>query len=484
MTIKRRLFISNILMLVIPALVSVLMILISALLFVNIFYRQFMDETIHENNLSQMQQILITQSKEFIDSDEEVEESQLYRTVNKYLKTQKIKMEIYDEGALIWTLGSKSGNDIEEQLFAAVSELGGEGSITVGGASLYGEKVTVRDCDYYIYIYTGREVKEDEANEATVKKILILMCLLIIVSVLITNRFLTKFIVKRIERPLDILTRGVYQIRDGNLDYRIEYSGDDEFKSICDSFNEMTARLKASIERTERNDRSRRELIAGISHDLRTPLTSIKAYASGLIEGVAATPAMQKKYMQTILTKANDIDRMVDKLFLFSKLDLGDYPFYPEKICLSHSLSHLLSSFENDISEGRMTVHIADIPEELTVFADPIQLENALTNILENSLKYKDGETVNISISCEEFPDSVELTVDDDGPGVPPEAVSKLFDVFYRSDPSRNNPHKGSGLGLAITAKILEHFGGKIWAENLEPKGLRIVMTLPKEDTE
>lgn len=484
MTIKRRLFISNILMLVIPALVSVLMILISALLFVNIFYRQFMDETIHENNLSQMQRILITQSKEFIDSDEEVEESQLYRTVNKYLKTQKIKMEIYDEGALIWTLGSKSGNDIEEQLFAAVSELGGEGSITVGGASLYGEKVTVRDCDYYIYIYTGREVKEDEANEATVKKILILMCLLIIVSVLITNRFLTKFIVKRIERPLDILTRGVYQIRDGNLDYRIEYSGDDEFKSICDSFNEMTARLKASIERTERNDRSRRELIAGISHDLRTPLTSIKAYASGLIEGVAATPAMQKKYMQTILTKANDIDRMVDKLFLFSKLDLGDYPFYPEKICLSHSLSHLLSSFENDISEGRMTVHIADIPEELTVFADPIQLENALTNILENSLKYKDGETVNISISCEEFPDSVELTVDDDGPGVPPEAVSKLFDVFYRSDPSRNNPHKGSGLGLAITAKILEHFGGKIWAENLEPKGLRIVMTLPKEDTE
>ncbi len=310
------------------------------------------------------------------------------------------------------------------------------------------------------------------------------MCLLIIVSVLITNRFLTKFIVKKIERPLDVLTRGVYQIRDGNLDYRIEYSGDDEFKSICDSFNEMTARLKASIERTERNDRSHRELIAGISHDLRTPLTSIKAYASGLIEGVAATPAMQKKYMQTILTKANDIDRMVDKLFLFSKLDLGDYPFYPEKICLSHSLSHLLSSFENDISEGRMTVHIADIPEELTVFADPIQLENALTNILENSLKYKDGETVNISISCEEFPDSVELTVDDDGPGVPPEAVSKLFDVFYRSDPSRNNPHKGSGLGLAITAKILEHFGGKIWAENLEPKGLRIVMTLPKEDTE
>ena len=484
MTIKRRLFISNILMIVIPALVSVLMILISALLFMNIFYKQFMDETIYENNLSQMQNILVSQAREFLDSDEEVEDSQLYRTVNKYLKTQKMKMEIYDGNTLLWTLGSESGNDAEKQLFAAVSELGGEGSVKLGGASLYGEKVTAADGDYFVYIYTGRDITEDETNEITARNIIILLCLLIIVAIIVTNRFLTKFIVKRIERPLNVLIRGVHQLGDGNLDYRIEYSGNDEFRSICDSFNEMAARLKASIELTESNDRSRRELIAGISHDLRTPLTSIKAYASGIIEGVAATPEMQKKYMQTILTKANDIDRMVDKLFLFSKLDLGDYPFYPEKICLSHSLSHLLSSFEKDISEGRMTVHISDIPEELTVFADPVQLENALTNILENSLKYKDAETVNISISCEDHPDCVELSVDDDGPGVPPEAVSKLFDVFYRSDPSRNAPHKGSGLGLAITAKILEHFGGKIWAENLEPKGLRIVMTLPKEDVE
>lgn len=188
--------------------------------------------------------------------------------------------------------------------------------------------------------------------------------------------------------------------------------------------------------------------------------------------------------MQTILTKANDIDRMVDKLFLFSKLDIGDYPFYPEKIRLKQAVSHLLSSCEKDMSERGMTVHVSDIPEELAVFADPLQLENAMTNILENSLKYKDGETVNVNIRCEEQSDSVNLIIDDDGPGVPPEAVSKLFDVFYRSDPSRNNPHKGSGLGLAITAKILEHFGGKISAENLSPKGLRIIMTIPKEYAE
>ena len=482
MTIKRRLFISNILMIIIPALVSVLMILVSGLLFLNIFYKQFMDETISKNDLSKMQMILVEQSKEFLNGEENIEESKLYGTVNKYLQNQKIKMEICDGENIIYSLGSEGDSGKENALMAALNEFGGVGSIAVGNTSLYSENINVSGKEYIVYIFTDGQIKESEINELAVKNIAVLLCLLIIAAVIVTNRFLTKFIVKKIEEPLDILSEGVHQISEGNIDCHIEYSGNDEFKSICDSFNEMTSRLKASIELTQRNDRSRRELIAGISHDLRTPLTSIKAYASGLIEGVAATPAMQQKYMQTILKKANDIDSMVDKLFLFSKLDLGDFPFYPEKICLKQSISHLLSSCEKDMADRGMNVHIADIPEELTVYADPVQFENAVTNILENSLKYKDNETVNVNISCEEQSDSVKLVIDDDGPGVPPEAVSKLFDVFYRSDPSRNNPHKGSGLGLAITAKILEHFGGKIWAENLSPKGLRIVVMIPKED--
>lgn len=484
MTIKKRLFISNILMLIIPALVSILMILISGLLFINIFYKQFMDETIYDNNLSQMQRILVEQSKEFLGGDKKIEDSKLYETVNKYLKTQNIKMEIYDGEKVICTLGSETEKKNEEKLFLTMQELGGEGSISAGSSEIYGERVSVDDRDYFVYIFTGRLIEEDEGNELAVRNIVILLCLLIIAAVIITNRFLTKFIVKRIEEPLDILSDGVHQIRDGNVDYRIEYSGNDEFKSICDSFNEMAARLKESVELTERNDRSRRELIAGISHDLRTPLTSIKAYTSGLAEGVASTPEMQKKYVQTILTKANDIDRMVDKLFLFSKLDLGDYPFYPEKISLKHSISHLIASLEKDMTDRGMNITVSDMPEDITVYADPVQLENALTNILENSLKYKEKETVNVNISCDEQSDFVKLVIDDDGPGVPPEALPKLFDVFYRSDPSRNAPHKGSGLGLAITAKILERFGGKICAENLTPNGLRIIMMIPKEYNE
>lgn len=481
MTIKKRLIISNILMLIIPALVSLLIISLSLLLFKNVFYKQFMDETVHENDLAYMHKILVEQSKEFLDCNEDVTDSALYRTVEKYLASQKMKLEIFEGTDVICTLGSSEISDTETVLASAMESLGGEGSISVGGSNLYGEKILANDKTYNILIYSDAEIRDDKFNEFIVKNIIVLLLAMIISAVVITNRFLTKFIFRKIEAPLDILTAGVHQIRDGNLDYRIEYDGQDEFRSVCEDFNDMAERLRRSVEITQKNEQNRKELIAGISHDLRTPLTSIKAYIEGLQEGVAATPQMQQKYMKTILVKANDIDRMVDKLFLFSKLDLGDCPFYPEKLNIGLEIRSVVTSNEKEYREKGMQILCKDIPQDLEVYADPVQLRSAVTNILENSLKYKDSETVAVVIYCENSAENVNVIIEDNGPGVPAEALPKLFDVFYRSDSSRNNPNKGSGLGLAITAKILERFGGLIYAENLQPKGLRIVMTIPKE---
>ena len=118
------------------------------------------------------------------------------------------------------------------------------------------------------------------------------------------------------------------------------------------------------------------------------------------------------------------------------------------------------------------------------VYADPVQFRNAITNLLENSLKYKDAPEVQVRIRCTETDSDATIIVSDNGPGVPEEALPKLFDVFYRSDPARSNPQSGSGLGLAITAKILERFGGSIQAEQETPKGLRILLTIPKKGVE
>lgn len=479
MTIKKRLFLSNILMLIIPVLVSILMIFLSGFLFINLFYKQFMDETVKENNLSHIHEILVKQSKEFLDSKEEVTDSRLYHTIEKYLASQEMKLEIYDDTGIVCTIGSSS--EVNPSLISAMESLDGEGSISVDESCLYGEKIQVDSVAYRVLIYSNGAIQESQYNEFLVANIIVILCILIAIAVIVTNRFLTKFIFKKIETPLDILTDGVHQIRDGNLDYRIAYDGKDEFQSVCEDFNHMAARLKESVAITQKNEQNRKELIAGISHDLRTPLTSIKAYIEGLLEGVASTPQMQQKYMKTILAKANDIDCMVDKLFLFSKLDLGDFPFYPEKLNIGKEILSVISSNEREYQEKGMQILCKDILDDSQVYADPVQLRSAVTNILENSLKYKNRETVTVTIRCEKSKNSVNIIIDDDGPGVPEEALPKLFDVFYRSDPSRNNPNKGSGLGLAITAKILEHSGGSIRAENLQPKGLRVVMTIPKE---
>lgn len=354
MTIKKRMFISNTLMLIIPALVSILMIFISVFLFMNLFYKQFMDEAVKENNLSYIHELLVEQSKEFLDSSEDVTDSTLYHTIKKYLSSQEMKLEIYDDTGVVCTIGSSNSSQTENVLVSAMESLGGEGSISIDRSCLYGEKILADGKTYHVMIYSSGEIQESQYNEFLVKNIIVILCIMIIAAVIVTNRFLTKFVFRKIETPLDILTEGVHQIRDGNLDYRIEYDGNDEFQSVCEDFNDMAVRLKESVEITQKNEQNRKELIVGISHDLRTPLTSIKAYVEGLLEGVAATPKMQQKYMKTILAKANDIDRMVDKLFLFSKLDLGDCPFYPEKLNIGQEIRSVITSNEKEYREKGM----------------------------------------------------------------------------------------------------------------------------------
>lgn len=477
MTIKKRLFLSNLFMLLIPAMVSVLILAVSLLFFINIVYKQVMDETVREENTVHLEHLLMEQAKEFLQTKHEVlTDSHLYQTVEKYVGTQEIQLQIYQGDTQVCSMGTSTQ--------ALASQSLQELSSSTPNGSLYMEQAEIEGISYTIYLFFSAPVKESAWNELIVKYWILVLFVLIVAAVLVTNQFLTKFIFRKIEKPLDLLVSGVHEIQNGNLTYRIVYKEKDEFFPVFKDFNQMAERLQQSIEQIEREERNRKELIAGISHDLRTPLTSIKAYIEGLIEGIAQTPERQQKYMRTIREKANDIDRMVDKLFLFSKLDLGDSPFYPELIPVAEALNSLISENAEAYAKQGMTIILEEIPEACTVYADPVQFRNAITNLLENSLKYKDAPEVQVRIRCTETDSDATIIVSDNGPGVPEEALPKLFDVFYRSDPARSNPQSGSGLGLAITAKILERFGGSIRAEQETPKGLQILLTIPKKGAE
>jgi signal transduction histidine kinase len=291
------------------------------------------------------------------------------------------------------------------------------------------------------------------------------------------NNLLNYRLIKNIIRPLRPLSEGVRQIHNNNLAFRIEYQNDDEYRPICKAFNEMAAQLEASAIQQQKDESNRRELIAGISHDLRTPLTSIKGYLEGLETGVASTPEMRDNYFMIIKNKTADMERIIEQLFLFSKLDMDEFPLTLRRVALMPVIGEMIEEVVQEYDQRGLTIHIHENHREVFVLADTLLLHNVLVNILENSVRYKTKQSGNMEIRADVVNTSVLLRFTDDGPGVSAEILPKLFDVFYRADPSRSI--KGSGLGLAISRKIIECMGGGIHAELPVSGGLAIVIRLP-----
>ena len=294
---------------------------------------------------------------------------------------------------------------------------------------------------------------------------------LLLAAVALTNLYLTRNLFRHIACPLDTLTAGVARIRDGDLDTPIAYGAPDEFKAACDAVDEMAARLKSSLEQQQAALQQKQELIAGMSHDLKSPLTAIRAYTEGLLEGVAQDEETRQRYLQTIYTKETDMETLVNRLFAFAKMDVSQYPVHPEPLALRPALE--------TAAEEQDGVAIAlDIPD-MTVLADRELLRRIAVNLLDNSRKYGGHETVHVRITAKESGDTAVIAFTDDGAGVPPEQLPRLFDVFYRGDAARTAPGGGSGIGLAVVKKSVQEMHGTVCAENAEGGGLRVIVTLP-----
>ena len=183
--------------------------------------------------------------------------------------------------------------------------------------------------------------------------------------------------------------------------------------------------------------------------------------------------------------KVTDIDRLVSQLFLFSKLDLDEYPMDIRTLRLDEMAVMLVQENRNDYLERGLDIELTgQSASPVSVKADPAQLHRMLVNIMDNSAKYKVNEVGHLDITVDTVSGYGRIVLSDDGPGVSDEALPKLFDVFYRSDPARKNPAGGSGLGLAIAAKTVDKMGGNITAENRPQGGLSVIITLPLESLE
>ncbi|GFZ91451.1 two-component sensor histidine kinase [Paenibacillus marchantiophytorum] len=306
-----------------------------------------------------------------------------------------------------------------------------------------------------------------------------------ILILVLTNGVLTYFVSRSIIRPLKSLKRAAEEIKEGNLDFEVVRHSDDEIGELSTAFEEMRRKLKKSVEIQLQYEENRKELISNISHDLKTPVTAIKGYVEGIMDGVSNSPDKMDRYIRTIYNKAADMDRLIDELFLFSKLDLGKVPFQFETVDLGQYVQDCAQELQFDMEKKGVRFALTELPQSpLYVTADRDKLRRVLLNIIENAVKYSDEGNRSITLTLREIDGHAVIQIIDNGQGISEEALPHIFDRFYRADPSRNTATGGSGLGLAIAKQIMEEHGGRIGATSMIGRGTTVYMALPLSQQE
>ena len=296
-----------------------------------------------------------------------------------------------------------------------------------------------------------------------------------IVLVLISQLF-TKNLTDHIMEPLDALAEGAKRIKENNLRQDIAYTGELEFENACAVFNDMQESILAEQEKNRKYEKARTDMIAGISHDLRTPLTAMKGTIKGLMDGVASTPEQQKKFLQAAYRRTGDMDMLLNQLLYLSRMETGNMPIFMQTIEIAAFLKNYVKGKQEVIEtlQEEITVDTKGITAGVSV--DPEQFQRILDNLVENSRKYGETIPLRMKIKLEKIPKGLSICFQDNGVGVPEEKLPYIFDEFYRGDESRNKK-EGNGLGLYIVKYLMEAMGGNVRAKNAD--GLAIYLELP-----
>jgi len=304
---------------------------------------------------------------------------------------------------------------------------------------------------------------------------------IIVILVIGINGIVTIFVTKSIVKPLNMLRNATNKITNENLEFQLKYDSKDEIGQLCGDFEKMRIRLKNSIELQKQYEINRNELISNISHDLKTPITSIKGFIEGILDGVASSSEKKERYLKAAYYKVNTVDNLIDELFLYSKLEVNGVSFEFDNVNLVEYLKDCFEELQLDTEEKGIKLNL-NIDEGCNPFvlADRDKIRRVIINIVENSMKYIKKEQGNITIKLEENKDYAIVSIIDNGEGIANDNLTYIFERFYRTDVSRNSSTGGSGLGLAISKKIIEGNGGTIWAESILGQGTTICFTLKK----
>jgi signal transduction histidine kinase len=282
------------------------------------------------------------------------------------------------------------------------------------------------------------------------------------------------------------------RVAEGDLQARVESPGADEIGLLGERLNRMTEGLVAARRRVEDADRQRRRLLADISHELGTPLTSIRGYAETLLDPqVPVTDEERRRYLHDVLEEAKRLDLLIRDLFEITRLESGAPELEMETLDWTALVRNTMARFEPRFRDAGLALVWGGELTEAWVRGDGRRLEQVIENLLTNALRYvPEGGEVRVSIARAQAEAGdghatadaatgarFALVVEDDGPGIPAEHLPHVFERFFRADPAR--PGGGTGLGLAIVKEIMARHGGTVTAANRAPRGARLRVELP-----
>ena len=290
------------------------------------------------------------------------------------------------------------------------------------------------------------------------------------------------WIYRSIAVPLVKLKKATKNIKEGNLDFVLEVEGNDEFSQLCQDFEEMRKRLKESTEEKILMDKENKELISNISHDLKTPITAVKGYVEGIMDGVADTPEKMDRYVRTIYNKTNEMDHLINELTFYSKIDTNRIPYTFSKLNVEDYFSDCAEELGLEMeTRGIELVYANYVEKGVEVIADGEQIRRVIHNIVSNAIKYMEKPRGIIQLRVKDVGDFIQVEIEDNGKGIAAKDLPYIFDRFYRTDVSRNSSKGGSGIGLSIVKKIMEDHGGKVWATSRLGIGTIMYFVLRKD---
>ncbi|WP_345240727.1 HAMP domain-containing sensor histidine kinase [Pontibacillus salipaludis] len=288
----------------------------------------------------------------------------------------------------------------------------------------------------------------------------------------------TTYISRTVLTPLKQIYQATEEMRSGNLDYPIQYKKRDEIGRFIQGFNVMRQHVKDSFTKQKQYEDARKQLIASISHDLRTPLSSIKGYVEGLRDGVVRNEEMKQRYLQVIHDKTTHLDHLIEDLFEFSKSEADQLAMEKEVVNVAHYFEKQLAKYQFDLQKQEVELSYTIEAQPRSIVLDPFRIEQVMSNLIDNACRYGSNRIM-IDVRPDQSERNIVIRVEDNGQGIDKEDLPYIFSSFYRAEKSRSTKYGGSGLGLSIVKSIVKAHDGEVDVESESGQGSAFIITLP-----